>query len=618
MTAWPGVDSSGGAIPLSELIERTGAVSPEAALLVLRESLLSLAAAHQHRTAHQDYRPETVLVDRDGRVELTSFGVPAQAAGQVPAAPTPYQAPELRDGGPASRASNLYAATAVFFECLTGSAPSAERIRQFRRKQVAAANLLGPAFEPLCGLMARGMAGHPANRPASARDFIAELDELAAALYGPDWLQRGRRELAERAGDTLKLVPSVPASAGKGWLAGRLGGRRRALYAGVAVVTAVVVLGAAGSAIALSGYFGSSPSQAASGLGQGASAGAASGSSANGPSTVANRAPSGTQPTVSTTQPTAGATQPSPATTSGLDVQLLTDQAIPKTVTCGSAPPTFEQMATVTSNETIHAETYHWVRPDGTTTAPAAININAGATSSTSDRFTPAGDSFSGPETLVFTSPATGSWSIPLALTCSAATGSPSPTPAPSHYPLMIFSTPNGNSADVGTIGTPLSLSYSAQGGAAPYVWTAIGLPPGLHINSATGTVSGTPTTFGEYSLHVTVTDSGSPAQSVSSDEDFLISYPPVHITATALPNATAGVGYPGVQFSATGGDGGPYTWFVSGGTTLPAGLSLSASGVLSGTPATAGTFTVYVSVQDAQATPGFDKTQLALTVNPA
>lgn len=90
-----------------------------------------------------------------------------------------------------------------------------------------------------------------------------------------------------------------------------------------------------------------------------------------------------------------------------------------------------------------------------------------------------------------------------------------------------------------------------------------------------------------------------------------------MHIAATSLPNGTVGAAYPGVQFSATGGDGGPYSWFVSAGTKLPAGLSLSAGGVLSGTPTAAGTFTVYVSVNDTQTSgAGFATAQFALTVS--
>ena len=122
MTTRPEFGSAGG-VRLRELIKRYGALGPEAALAVLGDSLIGLAAALEHGTVHWDYQPEYVLIDRHGGIELTGFGRPAVTDPRVPARLTPYQAPELRHGAPASWASNVYAATAVFFECLTGQTP---------------------------------------------------------------------------------------------------------------------------------------------------------------------------------------------------------------------------------------------------------------------------------------------------------------------------------------------------------------------------------------------------------------------------------------------------------------------------------------------------------------
>jgi Zn-dependent metalloprotease len=61
-----------------------------------------------------------------------------------------------------------------------------------------------------------------------------------------------------------------------------------------------------------------------------------------------------------------------------------------------------------------------------------------------------------------------------------------------------------------GTVGTAISsFTMSASGGTAPYTWSATGLPPGISIGSSSGTVSGTPTTAGTYSVTVTATGSG-------------------------------------------------------------------------------------------------------------
>lgn len=73
---------------------------------------------------------------------------------------------------------------------------------------------------------------------------------------------------------------------------------------------------------------------------------------------------------------------------------------------------------------------------------------------------------------------------------------------------------------------------------------------------------------------------------------------PPLVITnATALPGAVQGQAY-SVQFGVTGGIA-PYTWSVTNGSTLPAGLTLTAAGLLSGTPTTQGSYSFSITVTD-------------------
>ncbi|WP_348263886.1 putative Ig domain-containing protein [Telmatobacter sp. DSM 110680] len=162
-----------------------------------------------------------------------------------------------------------------------------------------------------------------------------------------------------------------------------------------------------------------------------------------------------------------------------------------------------------------------------------------------------------------------------------------------------------------GTVGSAYSTTITATGGTTPYTCSITGtLPAGLTLAGCT--VSGTPTTAGSSPVVVKVTDSGSPAQNASSNETIVIN--PAALTITgSLPNGTVGSTY-SATITASGGTS-PYTCSISG--TLPAGLILSGCTV-SGTPTSAGSSTVTVTVTDSGSPTQNASKSETVTINPS
>ncbi|GLW58494.1 hypothetical protein Kpho01_65050 [Kitasatospora phosalacinea] len=200
-------------VSLRDLLRAEGGTGPEAALVVLKGSLLGLAAAHRAGVVHRDYKPGNVLVTVDGQSKLVDFGIAVRdgASGTVAGTPA-YMAPEQWAGRPASPATDVYAATATFFECLTGAKPYAGTTLMELAVQHTEAEIPDTqAPEALRPLIRAGLAKTPEQRPPGAEALVGELEAAARAAYGADWEERGRRRLAALVALLPLLLPTPTA-----------------------------------------------------------------------------------------------------------------------------------------------------------------------------------------------------------------------------------------------------------------------------------------------------------------------------------------------------------------------------------------------------------------------
>ncbi len=126
----------------------------------------------------------------------------------------------------------------------------------------------------------------------------------------------------------------------------------------------------------------------------------------------------------------------------------------------------------------------------------------------------------------------------------------------PNSAPPLAVST---TSLPPATTGTSYSVTITASGGTGPYTWSGTGVD-GLTF-SATGLLSGTPTQAGTFSQNVTVRDSAGATASASLT--LSVTAPPLAVSTTSLPPATAGASY-SATITASGGTA-PYTWSGTG-----------------------------------------------------
>jgi len=176
-------------------------------------------------------------------------------------------------------------------------------------------------------------------------------------------------------------------------------------------------------------------------------------------------------------------------------------------------------------------------------------------------------------------------------------------------------------SLSAGQVGVGYSKMIQATGGTTPYSWTitAGALPAGLTLSAGTGSISGTPTASGSFSFTAKVTDSTSPtAQTGSKAFNLTIAAAPnpVQITTNSLPSAQVNTAYSTTLAASNGTT--PYSWSITSGS-LPAGLTLAAAtGVISGTPTTAGTSSFTVKVTDSGSPATSASANLSITVASA
>jgi hypothetical protein len=232
-------------------------------------------------------------------------------------------------------------------------------------------------------------------------------------------------------------------------------------------------------------------------------------------------------------------------------------------------------------------------------------NAAGGATFSLNSGTLPAGLTLSAAGVLSGTPTQTGSFPITVKVTdgngCTGIGGT---------YNLVINCqtiTVTNPATSTGTAGTAFSQTFTQTGGIGTTTFAIVSgtLPAGMTFHSATGVLDGTPTQTGSFPLIIRATDSNG-CTGNGATYTLVIGCQTITVTNPATTTGTAGTPF-SQSFSQSGSIGGSTFSLNSG--SLPAGLTLSAAGVLSGTPTQTGSFPITVKVTDGNGCTGIGAT---------
>ncbi|HEX9987340.1 MAG TPA: protein kinase [Chloroflexia bacterium] len=223
---------------LKDVLQKRGRLTPAETISIARQACHALSAAHAAELIHRDVKPQNILIDRAGNVNLTDFGIvkalsgPSLTQSGMTFGTAAYMSPEQATGSPIGPASDIYALGCVMYDMLTGRPPfegDNPAIVAYKQvwEQPRPLHDLVPEVPPsLEAVVMRCLNKDPGRRYPDTRTLAAELDAISAMFNQPTqamslgsimgtnpnlsaWLPAGQRPAAE-----LSQAVPMPAAPG--------------------------------------------------------------------------------------------------------------------------------------------------------------------------------------------------------------------------------------------------------------------------------------------------------------------------------------------------------------------------------------------------------------------
>ena len=172
---------------LKDYVRQRGALHPIEAVRIMMQIVSAIAAAHQNRIIHRDIKPQNILIDREGNVKITDFGI-AVALSDTSLTQTNtllgsvhYLSPEQARGGMATIQTDIYALGIVLYELLTGrvpfdgESPVSIALKHFQDPLPSVVNPKAMVPQSLENIVLKATAKDPMNRYRSCYEMFQDL-----------------------------------------------------------------------------------------------------------------------------------------------------------------------------------------------------------------------------------------------------------------------------------------------------------------------------------------------------------------------------------------------------------------------------------------------------------
>ena len=206
--------------PLKEIIVRFAPLRTDHVVSISSQILEALRFAHRKDVIHRDIKPQNIMVDDEGRVKVTDFGIARAGASSMTETGSilgtaHYLSPEQAQGGQVEAGSDLYSLGIVMYEMVTGTLPFtgdnpvAIAMQHVHEPPVPLRSLVPTIPENLENVIMRALAKDPAQRYLTAQAFLDDLKLVKDGLDvapPPSFADQETRLMAAVGSDPLQLT----------------------------------------------------------------------------------------------------------------------------------------------------------------------------------------------------------------------------------------------------------------------------------------------------------------------------------------------------------------------------------------------------------------------------